>query len=399
MSLDIRKDSLGTDVQPDEKKGKHLPHSPQSESIISGVQLHGRVIVTIGQGFLMASLAEMCSIWPYAGGQQVFTQRLAPPSVRRFLSYAIGWVIFLGEIATAASCTMNSAQVCIGIIQISYPDWEATRWLEWLMYVGLTILALTASLSQKHLPLLSLVGGFIVIVGAIVWAALFLALGPKQSASFVFTQFLNNSGYESRGWVGIMSFYTPMYALYGTDGILHIAEEMKDPERNAPMLWRIAYNFSIPYVTWFVDVLQNPAGGIAFVVIILIVINLFICMGLNTAASRLTWGMARDNALPFSNIFVQINHTLDTPLNTLILSGVAQLIIGVVVFGSDYAFQVIISIGLVAIQVGYLIPTFLIVVTGRKALPTPRAFNLGAAGWAINIFSVCWCLLISVMLL
>lgn len=103
------------------------------------------------------------------------------------------------------------------------------------MYAGLTILALAASLSQKYLPLLSLVGGFIVIAGAIVWAALFLALAPKQSASFVFTEFLNNSGYESRGWVGIMSFYTPMYALYGTDGILHIAEEMKDPERNAPV--------------------------------------------------------------------------------------------------------------------------------------------------------------------
>jgi hypothetical protein len=29
-----------------------------------------RVIVTVGQSLLMASLAEMCSSWPYAGGQQ-----------------------------------------------------------------------------------------------------------------------------------------------------------------------------------------------------------------------------------------------------------------------------------------------------------------------------------------
>lgn len=73
------------------------------------------------------------------------------------------------------------------------------------------------------------------IAGAITWAVLFLTLAPKQTASFVFTEFLNSSGYSSSGWVGIMSFYTPMYALYGTDGILHIAEEMKDPERNAPV--------------------------------------------------------------------------------------------------------------------------------------------------------------------
>lgn len=51
-------------------------------------------------------------------------------------------------------------------------------------------------------------------------------------------------------------------------------------------------------------------------------------MGLNTAASRLAWGMARDHALPFSSVFVRINHKLETPLNTLILSGVSQVLIG-----------------------------------------------------------------------
>lgn len=32
-----------------------------------------------------------------------------------------------------------------------------------------------------------------------------------------------------------MSFYTPIYALYSTDGILHITEEMKDASRTAPV--------------------------------------------------------------------------------------------------------------------------------------------------------------------
>lgn len=112
---------------------------------------------------------------------------------------------------------------------------EKQRWLEWLIYTGITIFALLLSLSQKHLPGLSLVGGFIVIAGGIAWFISFLAMAPKHSARFVFTEFINNSGYESRGWVGIMSFYTPMYALYGTDGILHVTEEMKNPERDAPV--------------------------------------------------------------------------------------------------------------------------------------------------------------------
>ncbi|KAI9038073.1 uncharacterized protein KD926_011311 [Aspergillus affinis] len=41
--------------------------------------------------------------------------------------YLIGWIIFMGETATAASCTMNSVQVIVGMVQITYPDWEAPR--------------------------------------------------------------------------------------------------------------------------------------------------------------------------------------------------------------------------------------------------------------------------------
>ncbi|KAJ5100636.1 hypothetical protein N7456_006688 [Penicillium angulare] len=112
---------------------------------------------------------------------------------------------------------MNSADVLIGVIQVTYPEWKAAR----------------------HLPLFALIGGFIVIAGAITWAVLFLTMAPKQSVQFVFTEFINNSGYQSPGWVGIMSFYTPLYALYGTDGILHIAEEMNNPNSDAPraMIW------------------------------------------------------------------------------------------------------------------------------------------------------------------
>jgi hypothetical protein len=32
------------------------------------------VVVTIGQILVMASLAEYCSLWPTAGGQQFYTQ-------------------------------------------------------------------------------------------------------------------------------------------------------------------------------------------------------------------------------------------------------------------------------------------------------------------------------------
>lgn len=58
--------------------------------------------------------------------------------------------------------------------------------------------------------------------------------------------------------------------------------------------------------------------------------SFLITVGLNTAASRLAWGMARDNALPFSSVFVRINPKVQTPVNTILLTAAAQLVIGIV---------------------------------------------------------------------
>ncbi|CAI6095888.1 unnamed protein product [Clonostachys chloroleuca] len=346
--------------------------------------IYSTIIVCIGQCLLMSSLAEMCAVWPYSGGQQAFTKYLAPVRVRRFLSYLVGWLVLFGDLASSASCAMNNAQTIGAIIQLIHPEFQLTRWSTWLLYIANILLSVVFTFSQKHLPWISAIGGGITLVGGIAWAASFLALSPKQSASFAFTRFLNNSGYTSSGWVGIMSFYSPLYALYGTDGILHIAEEMKDAHRTAPKAmilsmvlssitsiasaiiigfccgnWEDYMTTDIPYISWFVDTLDSIAGGIAFLTIIIVLLNFLIVVGVNTAVSRLAWGMARDNALPFSRIFVKINPTVQTPLNAIFLAVFIEMALGLIAFGSDYAFEAIISFGQVALQIGFLIPVLM----------------------------------------
>lgn len=87
----------------------------------------------------------------------------------------------------------------------------------------------------KYLPALNLFGAGFNILGGLTWAIVFLAMAPKQSASFVFTEFINSSGYTSSGWVFILSMYVPIYGLYGTDGVMHLVEEMKNASRDAPV--------------------------------------------------------------------------------------------------------------------------------------------------------------------
>ncbi|KAJ4160082.1 hypothetical protein NW754_003206 [Fusarium falciforme] len=249
--------------------------------------VYSTIIVTFGQGITMASLAELCSVYPFAGGQHI----------RRFLSYLTGWFVLLGEIATSAGCAMNNASILGSLVQLGYPSYTQERYQTWLYYTAFLFLAAVCCTSQRYLPHISVLGAVITAVGGVIWASSFLALSPKVSAEFALKTFINNSGYTSTGWVAIMSFYTPLYALYGTDGILHIVEEIKNPRRDAPraMVWSMAFSgFTSllgalvmafcpgdwesymeddePWVTWFVDTLGNGVG-IAFAVIVIVFLN------------------------------------------------------------------------------------------------------------------------------
>ncbi|KAI8260518.1 hypothetical protein K4K58_001927 [Colletotrichum sp. SAR11_239] len=304
----------------------------------------------------MSSLAELCSVYPYAGGQQAFTKALAPQRVRRLLSYLIGWVVLLGEIATSAGCSMNSALVVGGLIQLTRSDFQLQPWAVWLLYAGFLIVSVAFCLSQRHLPLVSAVGAMITLGGGLAWGISFLVMAPKVSAHFAFTEFINNSGYTHVGWVGIMSFYAPSYALYGTDGILHIVEEIKDAESNAPraMIWSMIFSG----ITSFLSALLiafAPGNWPEY-----LDADFLIIVGINNAASRLAWGLARDNALPFSTALFRINSSFRTPINAISFIVAAEMAIGLVVFGSDHAFEAIVSLGGVAIQIGYLIPVIML---------------------------------------
>jgi choline transport protein len=88
---------------------------------------------------------------------------------------------------------------------------------------------------SRCLPALNVFGAFWTIAGGVAWAISFGVMAPKHDANFVFKTFINNSGYTSAVWVFIMSFYTPMYGLYGTDGMMHLVEEMRDASKQAPV--------------------------------------------------------------------------------------------------------------------------------------------------------------------
>uniref|UniRef100_A0A0D2YB15 Choline transport protein n=1 Tax=Fusarium oxysporum (strain Fo5176) TaxID=660025 RepID=A0A0D2YB15_FUSOF len=327
--------------------------------------LYGSIIVAIGQTLLMASLAEYCGIWPTAGGQQFYVQKLATEKYRPFLSYFVGWCLLLAETATGSSCALNTANIIGTMVSIFHPN------IDW---------------KPSALPFYSTVGAVFTILGFFGWAITLLATAPKASAKFVFTQFINNSGYTNNGWVFILSFYSPLYGLYGTDSMMHLVEEMKNASQDAPLMARS------PYVTWFSDVAGNEYAGI-YVAIVFGVVNLLVCTGILSSCSRLGWRMAEDKAFPWSHRLQKIDHKLQIPLNFIFAIMVVEVIIGLISLGSELAYNAIVSGAGVCFALAYAIPVTVALVRGRSILPPRPHFDLGRWGYFVNYISVAWALL------
>lgn len=118
----------------------------------------------------------------------------------------------------------------------------------------LLVVPILLNLKPEVLPIYSTVGAVFTVLGFFGWAITVLVTAPKADAKFVFTTFLNNSGYSSNGWVFILGFYNPLYGLYGTDSMMHLVEEMKNAAEDAPVS-----SFSpcvirdFPLTTWLVE--------------------------------------------------------------------------------------------------------------------------------------------------
>lgn len=96
-----------------------------STGINSGgpVQLvYGLIIITLVAGAIAASLSELASSMPHAGGQYYWAAMLAPPKYARGASYLTGFIAWTGSLFTCASIALGVGNLCLGCIKMAHPD-------------------------------------------------------------------------------------------------------------------------------------------------------------------------------------------------------------------------------------------------------------------------------------
>ncbi len=380
----------------------------------------GWPLVGIMTLFVGLAMAEVCSGYPTAGGLYYWAAKLAP-SHGPVWSWFTGWFNFLGQVAVTAGVDFGAASFTNALLELQF-GFAATP-AHTIMLFGLVLLAhgLLNTFGVRLVSFLSNVsvwwhvGGVLVIVGALA------ALPSKhQSASFVFTHFVNGTGWHSGFYVGLLGLLLAQYTFTGYDASAHMTEETHDAAKAGPRgivmsilvslvagwVLLIGITFAIqdyngalgsktgvPPAQIFIDALGTTGGKL--LLLIAIGAQFFCGMSSVTANSRMIYAFSRDGALPGSRIWHRINKRTKTPTNAVWLAAGGAFALGLPYLWNATAYAAVTSIAVIGLYIAYVLPVFLRLLQGDRFERGP--WHLGRWSRPVGVIAVAWTLVISVL--
>jgi amino acid permease (GABA permease) len=390
-----------------------------------GMSTGGPVLITWGWPIVGVmtlivglSMAEVCSSFPTAGGLYYWSAKLAPRNPGAW-SWFTGWFNFLGQVAITAGIDFGCAFFINALLDIQW-GFDTRPWHTIVIFAA--VLALHGIINQFGVDLIAKLNNVSVwwhIIGVLVIVGV-LAIAPAhhQSASYVFTHFVNNTGWGSKIYVLALGLLLAQYTFTGYDASAHMTEETKDAATAGPRgivtsilvslfagwILLIGITFAIqhygpesgaavPPAQIFIDALGATGGKL--LLLVAIGAQLFCGMSSVTANSRMIYAFSRDGALPGSKIWHHINPRTRTPTNAIWLAAGGALILGLPYLWNDTAYAAVTSIATIGLYVAYVTPTFLRLRLGSQFQRGP--WHLGRWSKPIGIIACIWVVFISVL--
>jgi amino acid permease (GABA permease) len=381
----------------------------------------GWPVVGIMTLFVGLAMAEVCSSFPTAGGLYYWSAKLAPPKNAAAWSWFTGWFNFLGQVAVTAGIDFGAAFFINAFLNLQWAV-PTYHWVTILIFAG--VLLLHGLLNQFGIKLVALLNDISVwwhIIGVLIIVGV-LAIKPAhhQSASFVFTHFVNNTGWHSAFYVVLLGLLLAQYTFTGYDASAHMTEETHNAARSGPRGivmsiivsliagWALLigvtfaiqhYNAEVgsatgvPPAQIFIDAAGLTVGKL--LLLIAIGAQLFCGMSSVTANSRMIYAFSRDGALPASSFWHRVNHRTRTPTNAIWLAAVFALILGLPYLWNPTAYAAVTSIAVIGLYIAYVTPTFLRLRQGNDFKRGP--WHLGRWSRPIGIIACLWVIFITIL--
>jgi amino acid transporter len=315
------------------------PTAPMSPFGVVSVKAQGHVVTTLLIGmvamlFTAISYGRMAAVYPSAGSAYAYVGHTIHPS----LGYVTGWSMLFDYVMNPIICVIWCSKAAANFLPLPFAVWAV------FFALLFTVLNLQGVKTSARTNTAIALGLGLVIVLFLAAAFRYLSFLSLDAAT------LSRPFYDPAtfSW-GKVSTGTSLAVLtyIGFDGISTLSEEAKNPRRNILLATMLVCLFtgivgsvqvylaqliwpdwsSYPDVdTAFVHVAGRAGGPILFGVLnlALLVANLGSGMGAHLGASRLLYGMGRDNAIP-RRFFGAVNPRTHVPSNNVVLVGALAL--------------------------------------------------------------------------
>ncbi|AHH95567.1 amino acid permease [Kutzneria viridogrisea] len=365
-------------------------------------------------------MAELVSAYPTAGGIYWWAATLGRPVHGWFT----GWLNLVGLIAVTASVDYGCATFVSLLIGLLDPGWQGDLGQIFLIFVVVLVLHALVNIFGSHLvALLNNVSVYWHVLGVAAVVAI-LVFGPSehQSAAFVFTERINNSGFsEGSFWFYVLplGFLLTQYTITGFDACAHVSEETKGAARTAARgIWQsILYSaiggwvllLSFLFAATHVDEINKQGGAVgaifttalgtklAVAVVAISAIGQFFCgMSCVTSTSRMAYAFSRDRAVPGHRLWSRLNAN-QVPVNAVIGACAAGLVLTLPALykssaGVPTAFYAVVSVAVIGLYLAFLIPIALRLRAGASFRPGPWTLG-GRYRW------MCWVAIIEIVVI
>lgn len=393
-------------------------------SLITGIGSGGPIVFVWGQLMIFVfsicvaiSLSELASAFPHPGGQYYWAAQLAPQRTRRGISYLVGVLSWSGVVVTCASGTLAIPSMIFGMVILRDPTFVIKPWMMFVGYQITNIAIFSLNLFERLLPKFSLFNMWWSVVSVIVIFVAVLAASPtKQPAEFVFEEFINDSGWDSKGVAFLTGMLGSNWGFTNLDAVTHMAEELPNPTRTIPRALIatvvIGIAVSFPYAIALMFCIQNNAamvatptgvpslelfrqatgstsGAIGLQCLVLIAF-IGAIQGVHTWQSRIAWSFARDRGWPFSNSLAKVAPSpFGVPFWAHLWSCSWVAVLGCLYLGSSVAFNSFIGSSILFQYLSYSICIVLLLLRGRKHL-NHGPFWLPRWGLVANVVTLIW---------
>lgn len=365
------------------------------------------------------AMAEVCSVYPTAGGLYFWAGRLARRN-KRVWAWYVGWFNFLGEVAVTAAIDYGAAVTWMALLSLVL-DLQVTAGTTFVAFLVIIVLhGLLNTFGVNLVKLLSNVSAWWHLAGvAVIVGVLVVVPDRHQDLSWTFTHFENRTGWGAPFYAFLLGLLMAQYTYTGFDASAHVAEETKNAATEAPKgivrsVWvsilagwvllvavtaaiqdydkTLGTDIGLPPAQVFIDAAGRSLG--IFLLFICAVAQFFCGMASVTANSRMSYAFSRDNALPGSRWWSQVNPRTGTPTNSIWLCVACSVVLTTPALVSTTAYLAVTSIAVIGLYIAYVVPVFL-----RRTNPDfrPGRWNLGRWSAPIGWVSVVWVAFIVVL--